>query len=77
MKLQKQKRRPSLEELKAMPRDMWELECAHIAEVAKASGLQEVEQMAVDLLKDGSMVPADVIGLRDHLQRVASEKEAA
>jgi len=71
MKEQKEKRRPSLEDLKQMPRDGLDLELMYIAEAAKSAGLQDVEAQAVAMLEEGSISANDVVGLREQLQGVA------
>ena len=73
--MKKEKRRPSLEELKEMPRDGLDMELAFVAEVARQVGLPDVEKQAVDLLQSGTVSAADVVWVRELLQPVAKEAQ--
>lgn len=65
----KEKRRPTLEELRALPVELWRLEAAQIGVDAAFVGLLGIEIEATDLMEDPDLAPEKVVELREKLQR--------
>jgi hypothetical protein len=65
----KEKRRPTLEELRDLPADLWRLEAAHVAVEAAESGMTGIEIEADRLMCDPDLTPEKVVELRERLQR--------
>lgn len=66
--MQQEKRRPTLEELKSLPVDLWQLEVAQIAVDAELAGQFEIETEAARLISDPNLTPEAVVELRERLQ---------
>ena len=64
-----EKRRPTLEELKGLPVELWRLEAAHIAVEAAESDITGIEIEADSLINDPDLTPEKVVELRERLQR--------
>jgi DNA-binding GntR family transcriptional regulator len=71
----REKRRPTLDELKALPVELWRLEAAHIAEEAHQYDLIEIEDEAAQLLCASDITPEGVVELREKLQRATGSTE--
>jgi len=73
-----EKRRPTLEELKALPQQLWWLEAAQIAVDAAIIGALGMEIEATNLMDDPDLTPEKIVELREKLQRATgSTKEEA
>lgn len=65
----REKRRPTLDELKSLPPVLWQLEAAQIATDADIAEQSEIEMEAVRLICDPDLRPEKVVELREKLQR--------
>jgi hypothetical protein len=66
----REKRRPTLEELREMPLDLWRLEILQTTVDAEAAGREDVQREGCDLLlTDPDITPEKVVALREKLQR--------
>lgn len=76
--MQKEKRRPTLEQLHKMPREMLFLEVAQVGVDAALSGQLMLEIEAANLMDDPEITPEKVVALRRKLQGATGcTKEAA
>jgi NADPH-dependent 2,4-dienoyl-CoA reductase/sulfur reductase-like enzyme len=66
--MQKEKRRPTLEELRALPVELWRLETAQIAVDAGLAGVTGIEIEADMLIDDPHLTPEKVVELRERLR---------
>lgn len=66
--MNKEKRRPTLEELRLLPRGLWELELAHIGVEAVEAGLWQIDAEASRLFTDPNLTPEMIVELRDLLK---------
>ena len=67
--MQKEKRRPTLDELKTLPVELWRLEVAQISVDAEAAGQGDVQQEAEMLMLDPDITPERVVALREKSRR--------
>jgi len=66
--MQKEKRRPTLDELKAMPEDFWRLELIQTGIDARDAGREDVQREALDMLMtDQDITPEKIVALREKL----------
>jgi hypothetical protein len=72
MKPQKQKRRPSLEDLQNTP-ELIPLELAYVMVAAEESGNLQLAELAEEVFMLENATPERVVQLRDLLQPVAKE----
>lgn len=71
------KKRPTLEQLKEMPVELWRLEVAQIGVDAAQASLGLIESEAVALMGDSEISPEKVVALREKLKNAAGGTEAA
>jgi hypothetical protein len=62
------KRRPTLEELKGLPRQLWRLEVAQLCEDAAGAGQDEILEDAELLMLEPDLTPEMIVELREKLQ---------
>jgi len=67
--MSREKRRPALEELKALPVELWRLEVAQIEYEASTSESWGIEQEAAALFDDPDITPEKVVALWEKLKR--------
>ena len=67
--MQREKRRPTLEELRSLPPHLWLLEVAHIGVEASRASQPEIDAEADRLLSGPELTPEKVVALREKLQR--------
>jgi hypothetical protein len=73
--MSKEKRRPTLEELRALPVELWRLEAAQIAEDAHVYDIFEIEEEAALLMCDPEITPEKVVELRERLRCATGSTE--
>jgi hypothetical protein len=66
--MQKEKRRPALKELRALPVELWRLEAAQIAVDAALASVTGIEIEANALITDPDLTPEKVVELRERLR---------
>ena len=66
--MRKEKRRPTLNELKLLPVELWQLEAAQIAADACLAQAFEIEVEASALMEDREITPEKIVALREKLQ---------
>lgn len=73
----KEKRRPSLEELSELPRELWELELSQILTDAEAAGQAEIAAKAQALFNNSEMLtPETLVALWAELRGTGSTDAA-
>jgi hypothetical protein len=70
-----EKKRPTLEELRELPVELWRLEAAHIAVEAGESGVTGIEIEADGLIGDPDLTPEKVVELRERLRSATGSTE--
>lgn len=65
--MQQQKRRPTLEELRVLPVELWRLEAAQIGVDAAMAEQFGIEIEACNLMDDPEITPEKIIALREKL----------
>lgn len=66
--MQKEKRRPTLEELRSLPLIVWNLELCQLAIDAGDAGREDVQEEAMALMRNGSAItPEKIVALREKL----------
>lgn len=65
--MKREKKRPTLEELKTLPPIIWRFEVAQVAADAAETGNVELEDEATVLLGDTDLTPEKVVALRGKL----------
>lgn len=65
--MRRQKKRPTLEELKTLPPIIWRFEVAQVAAEASEAGNVELEDAATEMLGDVDLTPEKVVALRERL----------
>lgn len=75
--MKKEKKRPTLEELKELPPIIWRLEVAQVAADAAETGDGELEDAATEMLSDTDLTPEKVVALRARLSGTGSTPEPA
>ena len=73
--MQQEKRRPTLDELRESPVELWRMEICQIAEDACTAGQLDIELVAMALLFDPSLTPERVVELREQLNRATGSTE--
>jgi hypothetical protein len=66
--MRKEKRRPTLNELKLLPIDLWQLEAAQIAADACLAKMFDIEIEATTLMGDSDLTPEKIVALREKLR---------
>lgn len=74
--MQKEKRRPTLDELKLFPVELWRLEVAQISVDAEEAGQVDVQLEADALIKDPEISPEKVVALRERLHGATGDTAA-
>jgi hypothetical protein len=77
--MSREKRRPTLDELKDLHPSVWYLEMAQIVVDAEAAGLEEIKQETLSVWMFQPLTPEKVVELREKLQRAiaAATEDAA
>lgn len=75
--MSKEKKRTTLEQLKALPLEMWQLEAAQIGVDAALVDLNEIESEAMRLMDDPNQTPEMVVELRERLRSASVSTEQA
>ena len=75
--MSREKRRPTLEQLKVLPLEMWQLEVAQIGVDANLAEQSEVEDEAIRLMDDPNLTPEMVVELREQLRCASGSTEQA
>lgn len=71
MKTEKEKKRPSLDDLQRLPSELLFLEAAQVGVDAAKAGHLALEIEASDLMNNPDISPEKVIALREKLQRAS------
>lgn len=78
--MSKEKKRPTLEQLKCLPPELWQLEVAQIGVDAVVAGHADIENEAITLMDDPNLTPETVVELRERLRHATGstdQKEVA
>lgn len=73
--MQQEKRRPTLEELKSLPMELWRLECAQICCDADDAFQDDLAENAERLMCDPDLTPEKIVELRDRLRCATGSTE--
>jgi hypothetical protein len=70
-----EKKRPTLDELKALHPSVWYLEMAQIVVDAGVAGMEEIKQETLNVWMFEHLTPEKVVELREKLQRATGSTE--
>lgn len=73
--MKREKRRPTLEELRCLPLELWQLEVAQIGVDANLAEQTEIENEAIRLMDDPNLTPETVVELREKFRRATGSTE--
>lgn len=71
----KEKKRPTLEQLKSLPPELWQLEVAQIGVDAALADNDQIEGEAITLMDDPELTPEMVVELREKLRASGSTEQ--